>query len=200
MKKILVLMMLFFSSYNMFAQNHIRFMGIPLGQELRIFVFKLEQKGFKADEFSNFVEAGMRKKYKGDDYNWHTMKGLFMGVNNQSIGIHYTDNNIVNIVAVSYNYKSWHSAYIQYSKLKSMLTQKYGKPNKCVETFPNPIPKDDRGKIKAIQTKKGKYVSTFNVNSGNIEISILCIEDNEPYVDLRYKDSSVKERKPIDDL
>ena len=194
MRKFFIAIILMFT-LAVHAQNgyHIQFMGIPLGQELRLFVFKLEQKGFKPDKFLNSLWAET-----GD--NIYCMNGLFMGVKNQSIGIHYTDNNIVNIVAVSYNYKSWHSAYIQYSKIKSMLTQKYGKPNKCVETFPNPIPKDDRGKIKAIQTKKGKYVSTFNVNSGNIEISILCIEDNEPYVDLRYKDSSVKERKPIDDL
>lgn len=200
MKKILVLLMFIFSSYDIFAQNHIEFMGIPLGQELRMFIFKLEQKGFKGDELLNTFGARMRKESKAGDYNWYTMNGMFMGVKNQSIGIHFTDNNIVNIVAVSYHYKSWNSAYNQYSKIKSMLTQKYGKPNKSVETFPNPIPKDDRGKIKAIQTKKGKYASTYNVKSGNIEISILCIDDNEPYVDLRYKDSSVKERKPIDDL
>ena len=173
--------------------NHIQFMGIPLGQELRMFVYKLEQKGFKPDKFLNSIWAG-----SGD--NIYSMNGLFMGVKNQSVSLFYTNSKIVNTVSVSYNYNSWNSAHNQYSKIKSMLSQKYGKPNKSVEMFSYPTPKDDRGKIKAIQTNRGKYVSTFNVNSGNIEISIHVIDDNKPYVSLMYKDTSVKVRKPIDDL
>ncbi len=194
MKKILVLMMLYFSSYNMFAQNHIQFMGIPLGQQLHMFVFHLKQKGFKDDKFLNSLWAET-----GD--NIYSMNGLFMGVENQSIALFYTSSNkIVNTVSVDYDYNSWNSAHNQYSKIKSMLSQKYGKPNKSVEMFSYPTPKDDRGKIKAIQTNKGKYVSTFNVNSGNIEISIHVRDDNKPSVSLMYNDTSVKERKPIDDL
>ena len=194
MKKILVLMMLYFSSYNMFAQNHIQFMGIPLGQQLHMFVFHLKQKGFKPDKFLNSLWAET-----GD--NIYCMNGLFMGVENQSIALFYTSSNkIVNTVSVDYDYNSWNSAHNQYSKIKSMLSQKYGKPNKSVEMFSYPTPKDDRGKIKAIQTNKGKYVSTFNVNSGNIEISIHVRDDNKPSVSLMYNDTSVKERKPIDDL
>ena len=194
MKKILVLMMLYFSSYNMFAQNHIQFMGIPLGQQLHMFVFHLKQKGFKDDKFLNSLWAET-----GD--NIYSMNGLFMGVENQSIALFYTSSNkIVNTVSVDYDYNSWNSAHNQYSKIKSMLSQKYGKPNKSVEMFSYPTPKDDRGKIKAIRTNKGKYVSTFNVNSGNIEISIHVRDDNKPSVSLMYNDTSVKERKPIDDL
>ena len=200
MKRYLIILVLFFTFHEVFAQNHIEFMGIPLGQELHLFIFKLEQKGFKGDEMSNTMWNGLRKdKSLTGDYNWYDMKGKYLGINNQVISIHYTDDKIVNTVCTSFNYKSWNAVFNQYSKLKSMLTQKYGKPNKCVESFSNPIPKDDKGKTKALYTKKGKYTSIFNVKSGYIELSILCVSENEPYVDLRYKDS-IRERKPIDDL
>ena len=200
MKKYSIMLAMFFISHMVFAQNHIEFMGIPLGQELHLFIFKLEQKGFRGDEWSNTMWNSLRKdKGQTEEYNWYIMKGKYLGVNNQDIGIHYTDDKIVNTICISFNYKSWNAAFNQYSKLKSMLTQKYGKPNKCIESFSNPKPKDDRGKTKALYSKKGKYSSIFKVKSGYIELSILCVSNNEPYVDLRYKDS-IKEREPIDDL
>ena len=188
------LLLLMTCAFAFTSAQHIKFMGIPLGQQLHMFVFHLKQKGFKDDKFLNSLWAET-----GD--NIYSMNGLFMGVKNQSIALFYTSSNkIVNTVSVDYDYNSWNSAHNQYSKIKSMLSQKYGKPNKSVEMFSYPTPKDDRGKIKAIQTNKGKYVSTFNVNSGNIEISIHVRDDNKPSVSLMYKDTSVKERKPIDDL
>ena len=196
MRKLFLAIVLMFSLavHAQYNGNHIKFLGIPLGQQLHMFVFHLKQKGFKDDKFLNSLWAGT-----GD--NIYSMNGLFMGVNNQSISIHYTSSKIVNEVSVMYDHKSWNSAYKQYWKIKSMLTQKYGKPNKSVEKFSNPIPKDDRGKIKAIQTEKGKYTSTYNVDSGIIEIKIDCYNNtNESNVVLSYEDSSIKERKPIDDL
>lgn len=196
MRKLFLAIVLMFSLavHAQYNGNHIKFLGIPLGQQLHMFVFHLKQKGFKPDKFLNSLWAET-----GD--NIYCMNGLFMGVENQSIALFYTSSNkIVNTVSVSYDYNSWNSAHNQYSKIKSMLSQKYGKPNKSVEMFSYPTPKDDRGKIKAIRTNKGKYVSTFDVNSGNIEISIHVRDDNKPSVSLMYNDTSVKERKPIDDL
>jgi len=192
MKQILILLLLFFPSNKVFTQNHIEFMGIPLGKKLHSFVFCLKQKGFKDNEFENSLWSGMRKD--GYASNLYSMKGKFLGVNNQGINIYFTDDKTVKGVNILYHYKSWSTAINKYSNIKSMLTQKYGK------LFLNPIPKDDRGKVKAIQAERGEYKSTFNVKSGRIEVSICCLNNDGLSVVLNYEDFSVKERKPIDDL
>lgn len=195
MKKIFVLLFLLFTTFKVFSQNHIKFMDIPLGTQLHYFVSQLKQKGFQDDRFSNELFSRL------DGGRIYVMEGKFLGIDKQSITIGCTDEKIVKKVIISYDSKSWNAAYNQYTKLKNMLTQKYNKPNKCIERFSNPIPKDDKGKILALKTNKAKYYSSFKVNSGNIEIEIDCLNDNnQPNVNLRYIDVSVKDRELIDDL
>lgn len=83
-----------------------------------------------------------------------------------------------------------------------MLTQKYKKPNVCEEYFLSPIPKDDTGKIQALKNGRGgHYLSVFNVKSGIIRLEIYySAYFKNPNVCLTYKDLSVKDRQPIDDL
>ncbi len=195
MKKIIILLLLFTCSFEALAQNHIKFMGIPLEQQLHQFVFQLKQKGFK-DGWNNSLEEFL------EQYN---MKGKFLGIREQDIIIQCVDKTVIGVI-VPYHYESWKEAFNQYSTLKAMLTQKYGKPNKCVEKFlTNPIPKDDKSKFLAVKSEKCNYSSVFNVDSGRIEVSISNGSNAFPRslidVGLEYwDDSPIKTRRPIDDL
>jgi len=197
MKKYILLLSLLLSIVvNAQNDNHIKFMGIPLGQQLHSFIFKLKQKGL--EDGANGRLSKSLKQYE--------MRGRFLGVSNQDIIIQYYDDKTVVGVFTSYNYKSWDEALKQYNYIKTMLTKKYGKPKKCEEKFlSNAIPKDDKGKFQAVKSDKCRYLSKYGVDSGYIEVKISNGANylNASLIDvvLTYWDESdIKKRNPLDDL
>ncbi len=61
------------------------------------------------------------------------------------------------------------SCYLNY---KSMLSEKYGEPTKCVEEFQNEYADDDNSKLYELGMDRCKYYSVFPGNNGDIQLEI----------------------------
>lgn len=170
-----------------YSKDHIKFMGIPLGCKVDLFVSQLSTKGF--DIITDWGTGTSMKSIM--------LEGKFMG-EVKTIHVGYNGYRIAKDVSINYEAYSWKSAYDKYLKLKSMLTQKYGKPKKAIESFPSQANQSDKSKVIAIKNGTGKCESVFQVNSGEIELEIK--NSDNLLVWLTYKDLTVKERRPIDDL
>jgi hypothetical protein len=93
-------------------------------------------------------------------------------------------------IAVNFPSKNtWPTLFGNYSDLKEMLTEKYGKPATVVESFEDHYqPNDDRAKLSFVGSDKCKYFSIWKTYKGNIELSISHIGYNYCFVTLIYYD------------
>ena len=125
MKRLLTIVAFIFSFMFVMAQtpnNHLTFKGIPITGTLENFAQKLEAKGFE-------------KKYS--DKTSVEFEGEFAEYSECEIYIYKVPNqNIVHKVVVFFpEESSWEDLEKEYNQCKGMLTNKYGKPISCSETF-----------------------------------------------------------------
>ena len=98
----------------------------------------------------------------------------------------------------------WDSLENNYTHLKSMLTEKYGEPSDCVETFQGyGSPQTDRDKLHKLKMDECTWYTTYSTSKGDIQLSI----DNQSvmscYVLLRYFDkinTDAVRKQAMDDL
>lgn len=110
--------------------QHMKFNGISMGETPTVFINKLKAKGFTP-------------KYQNND---DILMGDFCGVQDCIIVV-TTDRNIVLSVCVMFPKKEmWKYLETEYNYFKSLLTQKYGNPYKCVEEFQG-YSKDNHSKL-----------------------------------------------------
>jgi hypothetical protein len=98
---------------------------------------------------------------------------------------------------------TWSGLYGDYRNLKSMLTEKYGKPTTETEKFETSYtPNNDNDRFFAVGVDKCKYFSIWETTNGTIQLSI----DHDSYsrfVKLGYFDKingEIIKAKAIDDL
>lgn len=190
MKKLLIAMMLF-SGLTATAQNgHLTFKGVPIDGTLNEFVGKLKQKGFSL---------------KGTEDGVAVLTGEFAAYKGCTVAVYQHESGVVNRVGVMFPEKdTWSLLYNDYSKLKNMLTQKYGEPSDVTEEFQGySAPRTDSDKMYAVEFDRCKYICDFMTEEGIIELRIAHDGVSSCFVVLVYvdaKNESKVQSSAIDDL
>ncbi|MBQ1214577.1 MAG: hypothetical protein IIX81_06110 [Tidjanibacter sp.] len=126
-------------------------------------------------------------------------KGSIIGVNTlQSL-------DIVNRIGVIFPAADdWSTLNNTYERLKSMLTQKYGKYDECVEEFQGySQPRSDNDRLNKLRLDSCNWYTIFKTDKGNIELSLGHKSLIGCYVVLQYFDkinTNTVEQQAINDL
>jgi hypothetical protein len=180
MKKIILSFIFMCITAVCFAQEnneHMTFKGIPIDGTLNSFVAKLKQKGFTQT---------------ATDSGFALLNGDFASYKDCKVGVvSLKDKDLVVKVAVIFpSHDTWSSLENNYLSLKRMLTQKYGDPSDCVETFQSySQPKDDNSKMHELQMDRCKYYTIFETPKGSIELQLSHQSFSECFVVLSYYDA-----------
>lgn len=158
---------------------HLTFKGVPLNGSLKRCVKALREKGF---------ELVQRQE------TYAQLVGEFAGYTG-CVLYAYTPERmpVVYQMGVVFDVRDeWSELYGDYKHLKSMLTQKYGKPKKCVERFVNtPIYvnlRDDNDKMSEVCDNHCEYYAVFAEPKGEITLTIDDASYNTGCVKLFYRD------------
>ena len=163
MKRILIALLFVFSCIGVMAQNaneHLKFMGIPINGTLESFTQKLVAKKIKSIQAAEGVGL---------------FNGAFAGKNDCNIFVATVPNrNIVSKVVVCLPPReTWAWLESDYNEFKQMLTSKYGEPFQHSETFKaGTFTSSDYLKISALKEGKCDYRSIWGLNEGIIFIDV----------------------------
>lgn len=158
--------------------EHLFFKGVPIDGSLEAYVAMMKQVGFK---------------YQGEEDGIAYLKGDFAGFKNCMLAVATVQplDLVAKIVVVFPEREDWGSLARDYGTLKSMLTEKYGKPARYVEDFQTyGEPDDDGERLHALKGDECTWYSVYEMPKGSIELSI----ENDGgvlgvcYVVLRYHD------------
>lgn len=126
MKKIISILFMLCLCMAASAQQHMKFMGIPLDGTVDSFALKLKVKGVTYDAVaSKAAEPGSR-----------IFNGTFMGKNAMFIVYYNTKSKMVFGSAVIFQYSTVESAHLPFANLTESLKQKY--PNAKYEVSKDP--------------------------------------------------------------
>ena len=163
MKRILIALLFVFSCIGAMAQNaneHLKFMGIPINGTLESFTQKLVAKGMK--------------RQQGWD-NTGVFRGTFAGERDCEVYVNMipSRNIVYRIVVCLPSKDTWDWLEKDYNRFKEMLTTKYGEPYKCSESFKEgTYVGSDRLKISALKEGKCNYYSIWGSTEGVIALEI----------------------------
>lgn len=172
------------------AENeHMKFKGIPIEGSLQTFTTKLKAKGYTPIGIQDGVSL---------------LTGEFAGYKKCTIGAIADQSGMIFKVSVIFpDMDKWAELEICYSNIKSMLTEKYGKPSICEESFNDSYGRDDASKMYGVQFDKYKYYSVFGSELGTIKLEIFHNGVTSCYVMLSYFDyanQSKLRQQIMDDL
>ena len=158
MKKLIIAIMLLAGLTSSAQTSHLTFKGVPIDGNLNTFVSKLKQKGFT-----------VLQSEKGTAM----LKGDFASYKNCMVGVFEHESGIVNRVAVMFPDKdTWARLYGDYSNLKEMLTEKYGKPTSVEEFQETSYNMNDNDRMHEVRMDRCQYVSDWITDNGTIELRI----------------------------
>ena len=166
MKKLIVSFAFVLIALTSYAQNsskHLTFKGVPIDGTLSEYVTKMKSAGFS---------------HIGTKDGVALLSGEFAGYRDCMIGVETLkkQNTVYEIAVLFPTQNTWRGLSYDYTKLKSMLSKKYGEPEECVEKFINtPIYiniNDDNDKMREVEDNHCKYYSIFTVENGTISLSI----------------------------
>jgi hypothetical protein len=177
-----------------FAQNqtseHLTFKSVPIDGTLADYVSKMKLNGFTqiATESEKASLNGDFAGYKDCLVEVSTLK----------------QNDLVHKISVIFPSKeTWSTLFGNYSDLKEMLTEKYGKPSVLMEDFDGGYtPTDDKMKMYKVKSENCKYHCIWQTEKGDIKLSIKYLS-YKCFVDLVYNDkanSNIVREKAKDDL
>ena len=195
MKRIFIALLFVFSCIGAMAQNaneHLKFMGIPINGTLESFTQKLATKKIKSIQAAEGVGL---------------LNGTFAGKMNCNIFVATVPNrNIVSKVVVCLPPReTWAWLESDYNEFKQMLTSKYGEPLQHSETFKaGSYTSSDALKMSSLRGGKCEYYVGWKLNEGVILLEIISIESpSSCLVRLSYYDainSKLEETSKQDDL
>ena len=190
MKKLVIAIMLLAGLTASAQTGHLTFKGVPIDGTLNEFVGKLKQKGLTL---------------MGSEQGVAILEGEFAAYKGCTIAVNEHESGLVNRVVVVFpDRDTWALLYNDYSKLKDMLTQKYGKPTEETEEFQEyPAPRDDDSKMLEVWMDRCKYICDFSTEEGVIELRISHNSFGSCFVVLVYVDAeneSKVQSSAIDDL
>ena len=195
MKRIFIALLFVFSCIGAMAQNaneHLKFMGIPINRTLESFTQKLVAKKIKSIQASEGIGV---------------FNGTFAGKMNCNIFVATVPNrNIVSKVVVFLPPReTWAWLESDYNEFKQMLTSKYGEPFQHSETFKaGSYTSSDALKMSSLRGGKCQYYTGWKLNEGAIEVEMISIEfPSGCFVRISYFDainSKLEETSKQDDL
>lgn len=161
--------------------KHLTFKGVPINGTLSQFVAKMQSAGFKrANKNSRDADKGQVK-----------LVGDFAGYNNCSVFVS-TQSQLDLVCKIRVDFperEHWEELYGDYTKLKGLLTEKYGSPKSVVEKT-SPTYRDDPSSLMyGIEFDKNTYKTTFTPTNGTIVIFLTHDSTYDPYVCLVYFDA-----------
>lgn len=158
--------------------RHLLFKGVPIDGSLRQYVSRMESVGFTLE---GVHDNGMA-----------VLSGDFAGWKNCLIFVSTLDSrDIVNHISVRFpSCDKWADLELVYTQLKSMLTEKYGKPARSVEKFHDyySYPNKDSEKLHCLQFDECTYYAQFELEKGEILLSLEHEEYDAAFVALQYWD------------
>lgn len=179
MRKFILSFALLLGAFTMFAQNeseHLTFKGVPIDGTLDEYIAKMRAVGF-----TYFVEHDGIALLQGD----------FAGYKACTIGVSTLKAvDVVSSIAVVFpTHEEWSSLERDYEHLKSMLTQKYGKPSEVVEKFQgNSIPTTNNSKLHELNMDRCTWYTTYETPKGSVQLSLQKQRYGEYFVLLKYYD------------
>lgn len=180
MKRIFIALLFIFSCIGAMAQNaneHLKFMGIPINGTLESFTQKLVAKGMKRE---CVTEDGV------------FLSGTFAGAMGCRILVYrLPSRNVVYKVLVCLpSRETWPWLEGEYNEFKKMLISKYGEPKSHSETFKEgTYTGSDNFKISALKGGKCQYASIWGLNEGMLALDIFSMESpSSCFVRLHYID------------
>jgi hypothetical protein len=199
MKKIIILVIVFFTSIISFAQvqmkpdstDHLTFKGVPINGTLNEYVSKMKKKGF--------VHIGTKDRIA-------MLKGDFAAYKNCIVGVATLKQmDLVSKITVIFpEQDTWSGLSSNYFSLKELLTEKYGEPYESVEEFQSDIqPRHDNDKMYEVGFDRCKYYTIYETDKGSIQLSIDHDGVSSSFVRLTYFDKvngKIIRDKAIDDL
>lgn len=187
MKKILVILTVFFAAVDVMAQEHLSFKGIPIEGSMTAFCQKLEAEGFVS---------------LGREGNVSLFSGNFTG-RNATVGVATAEDgkNVYAVVVLFDSSKEWNTLVNTYNYYKELYARKYGRPTVSKEI--NPAYSDSNIALMA-EVHQGTvvYASAWNVPGGDIELSIDKFSGGfyEGVVRITYRDAQNTEAKIQENL
>jgi hypothetical protein len=190
----LLVLSLFFTAFSVKSQSadaveHLTFKGVPIDGTLDDYVTNMKKAGFTLVS----VENGLAL-FSGD----------FAGYKECIIGVVTLDGkDLVSKVTVVFPKRdTWSDLESNYSKLKELLTIKYGEPESHAEKFNSTYqPSSDIDKMYELLMERCEYSSSFELDNGAIQLSIE--HAGYAFVMLAYFDKTNTEeirQKALDDL
>jgi hypothetical protein len=180
-----------FAQVNPDTSKHIIFKGVPLDGTLNQYVAKMKQIGFDQIglEDGTAMLQGEFAGYKACHVTVSTLK----------------QKDLVNKIVVYFpETDTWSTLYENYSNLKELLTEKYGKPFEVLEKCERESQSvDDNSRFFQIKYDKCKYYSIWQTDKGEIRLSIDRNIARDCFVKLAYVDkvnSETIKKQAIDDL
>lgn len=191
MKKIFVTFLLLFAVIVGYAQEqgHLTFRGVPIDGDLETFVGKLEKLGYKNLDIE---PAPNTVVLTGEFTNKEVMVLVVSNANKQ---------NVWKVGVLFEASDSWDFLVSQYDYYKELYTKKYGKPVSHTESFEKDYYKDS-GQLFALSQGWVKYESFWEVDNGDIKVSIAPFEYKGTVL-LEYQDkknAEVKSQNDLDDI
>ena len=171
------------------APEHLTFKGVPIDGTLDDYVTNMKKAGFALES----VENGLAL-FSGD----------FAGYKECIIGVVTLDGkDLVSKVTVVFPKRdTWSDLESNYSKLKELLTLKYGEPERFEEKFNSTYqPDSDFEKMYELRFENCEYWSSFELDNGAIQLSIE--HAGYAFVMLAYFDKANTQevhQKALDDL
>lgn len=158
MKKIILTLSFLMILISSFAQSteHLKFKGVPIDGTLNEYVAKMKQVGFS---------------HQGTEDGTAFLSGEFAGYSDCIVGVKTLQKlNLVHEIVVLFpsQYK-WSGLSYDYERLKTMLSKKYGEPDKCVEKCDGD---DDNSKMYEVRMDRCEYFSIYNTDNGSITLQI----------------------------
>jgi len=137
------------------AQEHMKFMGIPIDGSASQFEQKL------------VTQKGMTKIRE------HMYNGRYFGIDDCHICLAVI-NNIVRNIGVFFPVASdWRALSSRYEELKENLTAKYGNPYKVVEYFDSSFADDDYSKFSEVKRDACHFCTSWSTSVGEVKLEIV---------------------------
>lgn len=197
MKTFFLLLVFMISTFSSFTQsprdtsNHLTFKGVAIDGTLDEFVLKMKESGFEHIQTENGIAY-----LQGD---FASYKLCYVGVSTLK-----TKDLVSKIVVLFQDHETWSALSGNYFNLKSLLTEKYGKPSEVVESFQRSIrDNDDNNKMYEVKFDRCKYQTKFESQKGTIMLSIDHEGVSKCFVKLVYIDKLNGEtikKQALDDL
>lgn len=131
------------------------------------------------------------------------LEGEFAGYKDCSIWANTDKSGTIFMVCVFLpEMETWRELELCYMNFKSMLSEKYGEPEDCVEEFQYSYADDDRTKLHELKMDRCKYYSVFSCDNGYIRLDI-DHQGSYCWVTLSYFDNENQDKRReqnMDDL